>query len=101
MIARFPLCALVLVSLSACGSDPDPSAACDQIVDAFAHAWERCRNVPYDQAKAEFGKAFSGCSPSTVDQSKVDQCSSDLSAADCNLIKNGASPASCKDVLSQ
>ena len=90
----------VVALVTACGSDAaDPQEACNQMINSFASAWSRCGVTTYDAAKQVWTQAFGGCSPSNADQSKIDQCSNDLNTADCNLIKNRASPASCKDVL--
>jgi hypothetical protein len=92
-------CAVVLAA--GCGSDSDPKQACNELVDAFSNAWARCGRMTYEAAKQNFSTQFSSCNPSSVDQAKVDQCSADLGTADCAVIKNGGTPASCQGVLAQ
>jgi hypothetical protein len=92
--------AFMFAFAAACGGDPDPGEACNQLVDAYSNAWVRCKGVTYDSAKQTWSKAFSSCAPSNVNQGQVDQCSSQLQTADCNLIKNGGNPSGCTGVLS-
>src|SRR5436190_1892411 len=99
MVKTISVCGLAVIVAVACGSDPDPKEACNQLVDAFAQTWDRCKVESYDAAKSRFTQAFSSCSPSSVDQGKVDQCSNDLHAADCNVIKGGSWPPSCTNAL--
>ena len=89
-------CAVALVA--GCG-DPDPKEACNQLVESFASAWARCGKMTYEAAKQQFSSNFSSCNPSTVDQAKVDQCSSDLNSVDCSLINGNGFPTSCTNAL--
>lgn len=101
MVKRFSSWGLALAVAAGCGGDPDPGEACNQLVEAFSNAWARCGVATYDSAKQTWSQAFSSCAPSNVDQSKVDQCSSELQSADCTLIKGGRSPSDCAGVLAQ
>jgi hypothetical protein len=92
---------LPVVFVAACGGDDevDPKEACSQMVDAFTNAWVRCGKDPAFSRKT-WTDAFSGCNPNSVDRAKLDQCKSDLTTADCNIVTSG-SPASCNGVLGQ
>ena len=89
---------LPVVFVAACGDDEvDPQEACNQMVDAFTNAWVRCGKDP-NTSRQTWTKAFNGCNPNTVDRAKFDQCKSELSTADCNVVTTSA-PASCVGVL--
>ena len=71
------------------------SDACDQVVDAFAHAWQRCGRGTYEDQKAKFASAFNCPATKDYDEDKVNQCVSALNSLDCNAVKNGVSPGAC------
>ena len=95
--------AIVLALGFAYGCGSDPTEDCGKLIDAFAHAWERCGRTTYDAAKKDFSMALPCDQVKDSNADAVDQCVNDLNAlngAACDAVKNkGQFPTSCMGAL--
>ncbi|HEX4338534.1 MAG TPA: hypothetical protein VH062_21665 [Polyangiaceae bacterium] len=89
-----------LLASVACGSG-DAENDCDKVVDAYAHAWQRCMRETYDEAKKTFSDALMCGKASSSNSAQVDTCVSALDAQDCAAVTNNTVPTACNDTIKQ